>query len=93
MKTCKISGSISKKRRGHLDFCAVKCKNHGFASYLLGFSVDSILSIKYDLIILVELLTTPFVKAFVRWATVKGVTNRLLPNTGGRDPPLAQCGL
>ena len=23
---CKISGSISQKRRGHFDFCAVKCK-------------------------------------------------------------------
>ena len=28
---CKISGSNSQKRRGHLDFCAVKCKNHGLA--------------------------------------------------------------
>ena len=26
------SGSISQKRREHLDFCAIKCKNHGFAS-------------------------------------------------------------
>ena len=32
----KISESISQKRRGHLDFCAVKCKNHGLASWLLG---------------------------------------------------------
>ena len=29
---CKISGSISPKRRGHLGFCAVKYKNHGSAS-------------------------------------------------------------
>ena len=29
---CKISGSNSQKRRGHLDFCVVKCKNHGLAS-------------------------------------------------------------
>ena len=29
---CKISGSISQKWRGHLDFCAVKGKNHGLAS-------------------------------------------------------------
>ena len=28
----KNSGSISQERRGHLDFCAVKCKNHGLAS-------------------------------------------------------------
>ena len=26
LNTCKISGSISQQRRGHLDFCAVKCK-------------------------------------------------------------------
>ena len=31
--TCaKISGSNFQKRRGHLEFCAVKCKNHGLAS-------------------------------------------------------------
>ena len=28
----KISGSIFKKRRRPLEFCAVKCKNHGLAS-------------------------------------------------------------
>ena len=28
----KISGSLSQKRRGHLDVCAVKCKNRAFAS-------------------------------------------------------------
>ena len=31
----KISGSISQKRRGHLEFCAVMCKNDGLASYLV----------------------------------------------------------
>ena len=29
---CKISGSFSQKRRGNLDFCAVKGKSHGLAS-------------------------------------------------------------
>ena len=29
---CKNSGSISRQRRGHLDFSAVKCKNHVLAS-------------------------------------------------------------
>ena len=47
---CQVSGSISQKRRGHLDVCAVKCKNHGLASKLLGFSVNSILGVKFDLI-------------------------------------------
>ena len=28
---CKFQG-LSQKRRGHSDFCAVKCQNHGFAS-------------------------------------------------------------
>ena len=52
LHTCKISGSNSQKRRGHLDFSAVKCKNHGLASWLLGFSVYSILGFKFDLYII-----------------------------------------
>ena len=28
----KISGSITQKRRGHLDVCAVECKDRAFAS-------------------------------------------------------------
>ena len=32
LKRVQISGFISLKRRGYLDFCAVKCKNHGLAS-------------------------------------------------------------
>ena len=47
----KISESISQKRRGHLDFCAVKCKNQGLASQLLGFSIYSISGVKFDLIL------------------------------------------
>ena len=48
------SGSISDKRREHLGFCAIKCKNHGCESYLLGFSVDSILGVKYDRILVLR---------------------------------------
>ena len=48
---CKVSGSNSQKRRGHLDFCAVKCKNHGLASLLLSLGVYSILGAKFDLIV------------------------------------------
>ena len=51
---CKIPGSNSQKRRGHLDFCAVKCKNRGLASQLLRFSVYSILSVKNDLIVVLR---------------------------------------
>ena len=51
---CKISGSNSQKRRGHLDFSAVKCKNHGSASQLLSFSLHSILSVKFDLILVLR---------------------------------------
>ena len=36
---CNISGSNSQKRRGHFDFCAVKCKNHRLASFLPCFFV------------------------------------------------------
>ena len=32
LNACKISWSNSQKRRGRLDFSAVKCKNHGLAS-------------------------------------------------------------
>ena len=41
----KIPGSVPQKRRGSLDFGVEYCKNHGYASYLLGFSVDSILGV------------------------------------------------
>ena len=43
-----MSGSNSQKRRGHFDFCAVKCKNHGLASQLLGFSIYSVLGVEFD---------------------------------------------
>ena len=49
-----MSGFISQKRRRHLDFCAVKCKNHGLASYLLGFSVYSISGVQFDLILVLR---------------------------------------
>ena len=51
---CKISGSNSQKRRGHLDFCAVKCKNHDLALRLLGFSIYSIWGVKFDLILILR---------------------------------------
>ena len=51
---CKKSGSISQKRRGRLHFCAIKCKNHGLASKLLGFSVYSIFGVYYDLILVLR---------------------------------------
>ena len=51
---CKISGSNSQKRRGHLDCCAVKCKNHGLASYSLDFSIYSILGVKLDLVLVLR---------------------------------------
>ena len=51
---CKISGSNSQKQRGHSNLYAVKCKNHGLASYLLGFSIDSILGVKFDLILVLR---------------------------------------
>ena len=47
-----FSWSISQIRRGHLNFCAVKCKNLGLA--LLGFSVYSILGVKFDLILVLR---------------------------------------
>ena len=34
-----------------MAFCAVKCKIHGLALYLLGFSVFSILGLEFDLIL------------------------------------------
>ena len=37
-----------------MDFCAVKCKNHGLASQLLGFSIYSILGVKFDLIMVIR---------------------------------------
>ena len=45
---------VSQKRRGHLDFCAVKGKNHVLASYLLDFSVYSISGVKFDLILVLR---------------------------------------
>ena len=52
---CKFSGSqTSPKRRGHLDRSAVKCINHGLASSLLGFSVYSIMGVKFDLILVLR---------------------------------------
>ena len=31
-RMCQMLGSISPKRLGHWDLCAVKCENHGLAS-------------------------------------------------------------
>ena len=45
-----FQGLICQKQRGQFEFCAVKCKNHGFASQLLGFSVDSIFGVRCYLI-------------------------------------------
>ena len=48
----KFSVYLSKKTwRLNLDLCAVKCKNRGWASQLLGFSLDSILG---DLILVLR---------------------------------------
>ena len=45
-RVCKVTRSSSQKRRGHLDFCAVKCKNPRLVSQLHGVRVYSILSDK-----------------------------------------------
>ena len=47
---CKFQG-LSKKRRGHLDFRALKYQNHGMASKFLGFGLFSILGVAFDLIL------------------------------------------
>ena len=47
---CKISGSNSQNRRGHLDFCTVKYESHDVALQLLGFGVYSILGVKIDFV-------------------------------------------
>ena len=49
--TCAEFQGLSQKRRGHLDFCAVKCKTHDLASYLLGFMCIFDLGRKFDLIL------------------------------------------
>ena len=54
LNTCAKSQGLTQKRRGHLDFSAVKCKNHGSASQLLSFSLHSILSVKFDLILVLR---------------------------------------
>ena len=51
---CKISGSNAQKRLRNLDFRVVKCKNHALASLLLGFSIYSILGVKFDLLLVLR---------------------------------------
>ena len=53
-KKNKKENNIRKRPAGHLDFCAVKCKNYGLASLSLGFRVYSMLGVKFDLILVLR---------------------------------------
>ena len=51
---CKGSGSNLQKWRGHLDFWAATCKDHGLASYLLCYRVYSIWGVNVGLILVLR---------------------------------------
>ena len=77
--------NISKTARS-FDLNAAKCKTHSLASYLLGFSVYSILGVKCDLIL------TSKVFDYLRYAPYKHALEHLQAARSGKNgsfsPPL-----
>ena len=55
LNTCAKFQGLTLKTAWTLEFCAVKRKNHGLASSLLGFSVFSISGVKLDLTLVLRI--------------------------------------
>ena len=71
------SGSVSQKLSRRLHFYAINCKNHGFESWLLNFSVDSTLGVESNSVLVIAVSCSNIcatLRANMPWSTWKRPT-------------------